>query len=122
MLTLFCRAMAHPTFLPFLILFLTAGQASAWDSFIGQESCAFVVQRMQEDEESATLIIAAFVSGVNYATDRMVDADIGEMASWVRGYCERDPSARFLDALLGLDEELEARQVPNLDSARVAGK
>jgi hypothetical protein len=86
--------------------------AAAWDSFVGQESCGFVVEQMEAEGEAATLIIAAFITGVNYATGRLTNADIEEMVSWVRDYCEREPSARFLDALIGLDEELDSRQTP----------
>jgi hypothetical protein len=100
-----------------VVLFLfvlspTVRSAAAWDSFVGQESCEFAVAQMDAEEESATLIIGAFITGVNYATGRLVNADIEEMVSWVRDYCEREPSARFLDALIGLDEELDSRQEP----------
>jgi hypothetical protein len=96
-----------------LMAFLSAiNPVFAWDSFVGQESCTFVVEQMQAEEDSATLIVAAFISGVNYATGREIDGDVEGMVSWVREYCERNPSARFLDALAGLDGELDARQAP----------
>jgi hypothetical protein len=104
--------------LPLMVFLLAINPAFAWDSFVGQESCVFVVEQIQAEEESATLIIAAFVTGVNFATGRLVDDSIEGMVSWVRKYCEKDPSARFLDALLGLDGELDARQVPAAEPAR----
>ncbi|HEY7745974.1 MAG TPA: hypothetical protein VIA07_06550, partial [Desulfuromonadales bacterium] len=49
-----------------LMAFLSAiNPVFAWDSFVGQESCTFVVEQMQAEEDSATLIVAAFISGVN---------------------------------------------------------
>ncbi len=101
-----------------MVFLLASNPAFAWDSFVGQESCAFVVEQIQAEEESATLIIAAFVTGVNFATSRLVDDSIEGMVSWVRKYCEKDPSARFLDALLGLDGELDARQASAAEPAR----
>ena len=96
--------------LPLFALFPAVRPAAAWDSLVGQESCAFVVSQMQSEEEPATLIIAAFITGVNYATGRTVDAEVEEMVSRTRDFCERQPSARFLEALIGLDEELDARK------------
>jgi len=104
--------------LPLMVFLLASNPAFAWDSFVGQETCAFVVEQIQAEEESATLIIAAFVTGVNFATGRLVDDNIEGMVSWVREFCERDPEARFLDALIGLDGELDARQVPAAEPAR----
>jgi hypothetical protein len=106
--------------LPLMVFFLTSNPAIAWDSFVGQESCAFVVEQIQAEEESATLIIAAFVTGVNFATGRLVEDSIEGMVSWVGEFCERDPEARFLDALVGLDGELDARQAPAAEPAREA--
>jgi hypothetical protein len=110
----------HTVLLPLMVFLLAINPAFAWDSFVGQESCAFVVEQIQAEEESATLIIAAFVTGVNFATGRLVDDNIEGMVSWVREFCERDPEARFLDALTGLDGELDARQVPAAEPARDA--
>lgn len=111
---LFARrsTVCHAVIFTSCFLILTARPALSWDSLIGHESCEFVVSQMAPEEESATLIIAAFITGVNYATGRTLDADVEEMVSWVRDYCEQNSSARFLDALIGLDEELDARQVP----------
>jgi hypothetical protein len=56
------------------------------------------------------LIVAAFISGVNYADGRSLEVDVEWLAAWVADYCTRRPDERFLDALLELDAELDARQ------------
>lgn len=103
-------------FFALCLLLLADRPALAWDSLIGHESCEFVVTQMAAEDESATLIIAAFITGVNYATGRTLDADVNELVSWVNNFCHQNPSARFLDALLALDEkldeELESWQTP----------
>lgn len=98
------------------VLLLSARPVLAWDSLIGHEPCEFVVSQLAAEDESVSLIIAAFVTGVNYASGRTLDADIHELVSWVNEFCHQNPAARFLDALIALDgkldEELESWQTP----------
>jgi len=94
-------------FLTLCILLLASRPALSWDSLIGHESCEFVVSQLATEDESATLIVAAFITGVNYATGRTMEADVHELVTWVNEFCHQTPSARFLDALIALDEKLE---------------
>jgi hypothetical protein len=41
-------------------LILATSPVIAWDSLVGRESCEFAVSQMAPEEESATLIIAAY--------------------------------------------------------------
>jgi hypothetical protein len=93
-----------------LFFFPLTASASAWDSFVGHESCEFVAGQIEEDNEIATLIIAAFITGSNYATGRSVDTDLDAMVTLVRDYCTGNPSERFLDALIHLDSTFDAPQ------------
>lgn len=100
------------------ILLLNARPVLAWDSLIGHEPCEFVVSQLAAEDESVTLIIAAFITGVNYVSGRTLDADIHELVSWVNAFCHQKPSMRFLDALIALDEELESWQTPAEEEGR----
>lgn len=94
-------------FIALCILLLTARPSLSWDSLIGHESCEFVVSQLAAEDESVTLIVAAFITGVNYAAGRTLEADVHELVIWVNEFCHQNPSARFLDALIALDEKLE---------------
>ena len=80
-------------------------------SFLNGTSCAQLVNSLgnKEHKKQAAVMIAAFISGTNYAKERDSKIDLRGMALITEQFCRQNPKKPVTAALVYLDRAIDRR-------------
>jgi hypothetical protein len=78
-----------------------------------QSPCQKVIEveqdGLKEERKQLLFYLTGFISGVNYAEQRMTDATVDYLYFRTVKYCQENPSGTFGDGLVALSQELDWR-------------
>ena len=78
-------------------------------SYVKQVKCGEILQDIQDPgvRQGVVLIIGSFVSGSNYAKQRISGVDLKGMLLLTEQFCRQNPEASLLQALVTLDLRID---------------
>lgn len=87
----------------------TSEETPRFRSYVKQVKCGAIIKDIesQNTKQGMALIVSSFISGSNYAKQRVSRIDFKGMMLLTEQFCRQNPEAPILQALVSLDRKID---------------